>query len=285
MKNQYSHLTAKNREKISFPMSWLKKQNLLQGNILDFGCGFGFDVAFLKSNNIAIEGFDPFYFKEFDQSKKYDTITCIYVLNVLEQAEQSRVLMRISNLLKNGGKAFFAVRRDLKKEGYRNHFIHKKPTYQTNVVLPFKSVFKNESCEIYEFQHFNSIATNKSDCLFCNPKPEVFLENALGYVIFDKYPVTLGHSLIIPKKHTSDYFQTSLNEKISIQLLLEETQKILKEKYNPAGFNIGVNIGKTAGQTVNHVHIHLIPRYEGDVENPTGGIRNVIPGKGNYLIE
>lgn len=283
MKNKYSHLTAKKREKISFPMAWLNRQNLLNGEILDYGCGHGFDVAFLKRQNLQITGFDPYYFKDIDQSKKYDTITCLYVLNVVDILEQSKILIKISSLLKNGGAAYFAVRRDIKYEGFRNHYIHKKPTYQTKVILPFESIFKNESCEIYKFQHYNNIPKLKSDCVFCNVEREVYHENALGYVIYDKFPVSKGHSLIIPKRHVADYFETSLNEKISLQLLLEEAQKNLKEKYNPEGFNIGVNIGNHAGQTVNHVHIHLIPRYKNDVPDPTGGVRNIIPEKGNYL--
>ena len=283
MKNQYSHLTAKSRDKISFPMNWLKRLNLLKGEILDFGCGHGFDVEFLKKLNFQIIGFDPYYFNELDESKKYDTITCLYVLNVVETLEQSKILMKISSLLKNGGVAYFAVRRDIKYEGFRNHYLHKKPTYQTKVILPFESIFKNESCEIYKFQHYNNLPKPTSDCIFCNVEREVYLENALGYVIFDKYPVSKGQSLIIPKRHVADYFETSLNEKISLQLLLEEAQKTIKAKFNPEGFNIGVNIGNHAGQTVNHVHIHLIPRYENDVPDPIGGVRNIIPGKGNYL--
>ena len=100
--------------------------------------------------------------------------------------------------------------------------------------------------------------------------------------MFDKYPVSEGHSLIIPKRHVSNYFDLTFNEQIASQLIINRLKIFLDNKYNPDGYNVGVNIGKTGGQTINHVHIHLIPRYEDDVENPIGGVRNVIPNKGDY---
>jgi len=97
-------------------------------------------------------------------------------------------------------------------------------------------------------------------------------------------PVSKGHSLIIPKRHVSNYFDLTLNEQIASQLLINRLKQILDKKYIPDGYNVGVNIGKTGGQTISHVHIHLIPRYEGDIENPIGGVRNVIPKKGDYVL-
>lgn len=280
-KNLYSHLTAIKRDKLSFPMNWLKRKNLLTGEILDFGCGFGTDVEFLQNKGFSIVGFDNYYFKEYPK-KKFDTITCIYVLNVIDSIEQSKVLMSVSELLKTGGKAFFVVRRDIKREGFRIHYKHKKPTFQTNVKLPFKSIFENNFCEIYEYQHFNLISKKTEDCIFCSPANEIIFETAFAYSMFDKFPVSEGHSLIIPKRHVSNYFDLTLNEQIASQLIINKLKLFLDDKYNPDGYNVGVNIGKTGGQTINHVHIHLIPRYEGDVENPIGGVRNVIPHKGDY---
>ena len=282
LQNKYSHLTAKERNKISFPMNWLKRKSLLKGEILDFGCGFGTDVKILKSDGLNIEGYDKYYQNEYPQ-KKFDTISCIYVLNVLEPLEQTTVLMNTSELLKLNGKAYFAVRRDLKAEGYRTHYIHKKQTFQTNVKLPFKSIFKNKYCEIYEYQHFNVISDKTNDCVFCSTNRDIISETALSYAIFDKFPVSKGHSLIIPKSHISNYFELSINEQISITLLINRVKNIIDKKYNPDGYNIGVNIGESGGQTVNHVHIHIIPRYKNDIENPIGGVRNVIPSKANYL--
>ena len=91
-----------------------------------------------------------------------------------------------------------------------------------------------------------------------------------------------GHALIIPKKHVSNYFELSFKEQSACWFVLNSVQKIIQEKFNPDGFNIGININETAGQTVPHVHIHLIPRYNGDVEIPRGGVRGVIPDKKEY---
>lgn len=280
-KNIYSHLTAKERDKLSFPMNWLKRNNFLEGEILDYGCGHGSDVKFLADLKYNVTGYDNYYFDEYP-TKKYDIITCIYVLNVLEPVDQSKVLMSIRKLLKPKGKAFFVVRRDVKKEGFRTHFIHKKPTFQTNVVLPFKSIYNNDFTEIYEYQHYEHVVEKNSKCIFCSPNKETLIETALAYSIFDKFPVSKGHTLIIPKSHVSSYFELSLNEQISCNLLINEVKKYLDIKYKPDGFNVGINIGESAGQTIKHVHIHLIPRYKNDLPNPIGGVRNIFPLKGDY---
>lgn len=118
-------------------------------------------------------------------------------------------------------------------------------------------------------------------CPFCNPD-NIVLENAHAFAIFDIYPVNKGHLLIIPKRHVSDFFETTVKEREAINLLLEDGRALLKEKFNPDGYNIGINCGETAGQTIFHVHVHLIPRFEGDMDNPRGGVRGVIPEKRIY---
>lgn len=284
-KNLYSYLTAKDRKYASFPARFLLENKYLVGEVLDFGCGLGKDVEILKERGINIIGYDKHYFPQYPK-KKFDTIICIYVLNVLMPEEQTDVLMEISYLLKPTGKAFFAVRRDLKYEGFRIHKLYQKPTYQCNVTLGYKSIFKNEICEIYEYKHYNQ--TNReenTDCIFCNPAPdrELILESATVYAIYDKFPVNKGHALIIPKRHCENYFDLSFKEQSACWFVLNKVKQIVNKKFSPDGFNIGVNINSSAGQTIPHVHIHLIPRYKGDVENPTGGVRNVIPAKGNYI--
>lgn len=282
--NLYNHLTAKERNTLSFPSKVLLSKNLLLGRVLDFGCGYGKDVELLNENGINIHGYDKHYFPEYP-AVKYDTIVCFYVLNVLMQEEQAKVLIEISRLLKPGGKAYFSVRRDLKYEGFRIHKIHQKPTYQCNVRLPYKSIFKNENCEIYEYIHFNQIKRKEElNCPFCNPSAEreVIAETATAFAIYDKYPVNNGHTLIIPKKHCANYFDLTFREQSACWFLLNEVKEIIKKTFNPDGFNIGINVNEAAGQTVAHVHVHLIPRYNGDVINPEGGIRGVIPGKQSY---
>jgi ATP adenylyltransferase len=122
------------------------------------------------------------------------------------------------------------------------------------------------------------------NCLFCTmEKKRVVEENNLAYVILDKYPVTEGHCLIIPKRHSQDYFQVSQPEVNAIHQLIHASQERIRSSDSRIlGFNIGLNCGEAAGQTIMHTHLHLIPRREGDVERPTGGIRNIIAGKGDY---
>ena len=111
---------------------------------------------------------------------------------------------------------------------------------------------------------------------------ERLFENEMGFVIFDKYPVSNGHCLIVPNRVYSDYFESTDEEIVALNQLLVRTKKYLDQKYKPTGYNIGINVGEDGGQTISHLHIHIIPRYKGDIENPRGGIRNVIPGMGDY---
>ena len=282
--NQYHYLTAKERETLSFPAKLLLNKSLLLGDVLDFGCGFGKDVELLKAKGLDVIGYDKHYFPIYPV-KKFDTIICFYVLNVLMQEEQANVLMEISQLLKSTGKAYFAVRRDLQNEGFRTHKIHQKQTYQCNVILNYKSIFKNDNCEIYEYKQFNQINKKTNvDCPFCNPdsERELLLESATAYGMFDKFPVSNGHTLIIPKKHCSNYFELSFKEQSACWFMLNKAKEILTKEFKPDGFNIGININDAAGQTVPHVHIHIIPRYKDDVEEPRGGVRGVIPEKKSY---
>ncbi|MGO0059093.1 HIT family protein [Brevibacillus fluminis] len=119
------------------------------------------------------------------------------------------------------------------------------------------------------------------DCIFCSVK-DIILENDLAFAIYDKYPVNKGHILILPKRHTADYFSLTLDERLAIDKLLFEAKVILEDDHQPDGFNIGMNCGEFAGQTVFHCHVHLIPRYKGDIDNPRGGVRGVIPAKRLY---
>ena len=136
-----------------------------------------------------------------------------------------------------------------------------------------------------DFREVNtSYDHRESGCIFCEmPSERVIAENELAYAILDAFPVTEGHTLIIPKRHVSDYFSLYQPERNAMQRLLEEQrQNILSADSTVAGFNIGNNGGEDAGQTVMHCHTHLIPRRRGDVEEPRGGVRGVIAEKQNY---
>lgn len=122
-----------------------------------------------------------------------------------------------------------------------------------------------------------------NECIFCQiPKEEIVAESDLCLAFYDQFPVSPGHLLIVPKRHVADYFDLTEDEVKAMQTMLFDMKKVIEEVYKPDGFNIGVNVGEAAGQSIFHVHMHLIPRYEGDVEYPRGGVRGVIPEKQNY---
>jgi diadenosine tetraphosphate (Ap4A) HIT family hydrolase len=122
-------------------------------------------------------------------------------------------------------------------------------------------------------------------CLFCDlvkHKDKIIYENDKFYAIYDSFPVNLGHVLIISKRHVVDYFGLSEQEVKELDQAIREVKTITDKLYKPNGYNIGINNGEVAGQTIMHLHIHLIPRYLGDCKNPRGGVRGVIPEKQKY---
>ncbi|MGC1954542.1 MAG: HIT family protein [Gammaproteobacteria bacterium] len=108
------------------------------------------------------------------------------------------------------------------------------------------------------------------------------MRNDLAYARFDLHPVNVGHLLILPLRHVATWFDATLQEQRALIALLDDAKWLLDERHAPAGYNIGINIGEAAGQTVMHLHLHLIPRYLGDVSNPRSGVRGVIPARQNY---
>ena len=114
------------------------------------------------------------------------------------------------------------------------------------------------------------------------PKKTRLLENEVGFVIYDGFPVSEGHCLVVPHRVYDDYFDSTDEEIVGLQALVVDAQRLLREKHSPDGFNVGINCGEAAGQTVPHMHIHVIPRYRGDMDDPRGGVRGVIPSKQKY---
>jgi len=261
-KNPNSHLTVKEREGPSYPTKHLFKNHLIKGRTLDFGCGLGADVMFLREAGVDITAYDPYYVPE-NPAGRFDTIVCNYVLNVLLPEEQSYVLMAVSELLNPGGVAYFCVRRDIKQSGYRTHVKHKCQTYQCNVLLPYPSLFKNEFCEIYEYRPVNHLPSPKhSGCLLCAPPPEweLISESATVYAIIN-HPEDLPRILIVPKQHCENYFDLPERAKNACHMLIEHVHTLLVERYNTPNFRIEIPVGKPAGQEFDHAHIFLIP-YE-----------------------
>ena len=108
--------------------------------------------------------------------------------------------------------------------------------------------------------------------------------NRLAFAIADGFPVSHGHTLVIPRRLVATWFDATRDEHHALMDLVDEVKRLLDAQHQPDGYNIGINVGAAAGQTVMHLHIHVIPRYNGDVPDPRGGVRHVIPGKGNYLV-
>ena len=126
-------------------------------------------------------------------------------------------------------------------------------------------------------------AISSKTCAFCTlPLARVIDENATAIVIRDGYPVSPGHTLLIPKRHTGSLFDLSEKERGELLALLDRAKLVLDKEFHPQGYNIGINDGTAAGQTVPHLHVHLIPRFEGDLPDPRGGVRWVLPEKAKY---
>ena len=124
-------------------------------------------------------------------------------------------------------------------------------------------------------------------CPFCNIEnlinsDRIVYQDSTWIAIYDNYPVSKGHVLLIPKRQCTSYFDLNFIELESVSVTIGIIKKLLDKKFNPDGYNIGMNCGEAAGQTVMHCHIHIIPRYNGDCENPRGGVRGVIPSRMSY---
>lgn len=120
---------------------------------------------------------------------------------------------------------------------------------------------------------------------FLNPDPErVFYRSDLAIGLWDAFPVSPGHALIVPRRVVPSWFEASREEQIALLEGIDAARLAVEAEHQPDGYNIGINVGSAAGQTVFHLHVHVIPRYKGDVDDPRGGVRHVIPGKANYLL-
>jgi diadenosine tetraphosphate (Ap4A) HIT family hydrolase len=121
-----------------------------------------------------------------------------------------------------------------------------------------------------------------ANCIFCAPDREILAESALALAVFDSFPVSPGHALVVPKRHVATIFDMTDDEYAECFGLVRTLKDVLLVRFAPDGFNVGANCGEAGGQSVLHAHIHVIPRYKGDVADPRGGVRHVIPLKASY---
>lgn len=282
--NPHSGATAKEREGASFPLKHLLREGLIRGRVLDFGCGFGADVRALRRRGLDVTGYDPHHAPDLPDGR-FDTVLCFYVLNVLLPEEQDEALMDIAERLAPGGTAYVAVRRDVGRGGYRTHRLHGVQTFQRTVTLPCESILKNDFCEVYAVRPLAGLEGVRG-CPFCRATPSrtVVTESLTAYAILDGYPAAPGHTLVVPKRHVPSLFDLPPAEQAAVWSMAARVRRVLAETHAPDGFTVGVNDGRAAGQTVMHGHLHVIPRTTGDVPNPRGGVRHVIPGRGDYRV-
>ena len=124
---------------------------------------------------------------------------------------------------------------------------------------------------------------NSESCPFCPPRSSRIVESTeVGWIVRDAYPVTPGHTLVIPKRHVGSFFDLTSDEQRALIELLARAKIQVDSEHRPSAYNVGINDGLAAGQTVPHAHIHLIPRYDGDSDDPRGGVRWVVPDKADY---
>lgn len=132
-----------------------------------------------------------------------------------------------------------------------------------------------------------TVLAEGEDCRFCIAKPgrRIMLEGKYGFAAWDRHPASPGHFIVVPYRHFADYFEITDAEREELWRLVADGKKMADERHHPDGYNVGINVGKWAGQSIPHLHIHVIPRYRGDVENPKGGVRGVIPQNKLYTFE
>lgn len=260
--NPNAYLTVKDRTWPSYPTKQLWNRNLIQGRVLDFGCGLGADVKFLQENGVDVVGYDPHYAPDYPTGR-FDTILCHYVLNVLLPEEQAHVLMAVSELLKPTGKAYFTVRRDIKRSGFRTHTKQNCKVYQCKVILPYPSIIAAEHCEVYEYQHLNTgSGSQRSECSYCSPSVdyELMTESATAYALLVKQENIQVYALIAPKRHVNDYFELSQHEKTACWMVVDRARTLLEKLIHPQGYNISVINAVKREHT--HTYICLLPDVE-----------------------
>ena len=132
--------------------------------------------------------------------------------------------------------------------------------------------------------HDDRAMAGSEDCPFCARvrSGDVVASSELAVVLEDAFPLNRGHTLVVPRRHAAGYFDLSDEEQVALWRLVAEVRAVIDREHRPHGYNLGVNVGEAAGQTVGHKHVHVIPRYAGDVDDPRGGVRWVVPARATY---
>jgi len=308
------HLTALTRSTLSAPVQLLFRHGLLPPGtaVFDYGCGRGGDVAGLAANGFTAHGWDP-HFAADQPIFEADVVNLGFVVNVIEYPAE-----RVDAL----HKAFKLARRAMSVGSCCtgvNRLVDRSATASSRLATRSRSTSHRQSsttsssrCSTRKSSGFATPSRSclptgqprkrSTECLagvlyalkmsttglcpFCAlPSARILLHNDLAVVVRDAYPVSPGHTLVIPVRHVASFFDTTADERSALLSLMDAAKWSLQTELEPAGYNIGINDGPSAGQTVGHLHVHLIPRYLGDRPDPRGGIRWVIPENADYWTE
>lgn len=254
--NPNSHHTAILRTEASYPARYLHRNGFIAGRVLDFGIGHGADIRFLHNAGFDVSGYDPEYLPEIPQGQ-FDTILCTYVLNVLLPVEQSHVLMAVSELLAPYGRAFFTVRRDISRNGFRRHAIHRTQVYECNVRLPYPSILRVKHCEIYEYRPLVALEkTEHPNCPLCHPGGHLSLitESATTYAAYS-HEIETARVLVVPKVHVSALGELSEHSLQALSLVSARVQSRLYPNFAPENWMF-----QRCEGSFEHAHFVMFPR-------------------------
>lgn len=252
-----SRLTALERDKPSFPARWLTLNRYLRGEVLDYGCGYGADVAFFEQNELKAQGYDPNFFPDLpDASKKFDRITCSFVFNVLEVEARNLAMMHISRYLKPKGRAYIAVRRDIDQSGFRVVPGTREIVYQANIFLPFKSILQDLSYEIYEYRHYVQLKADEVDRSMIDPPLgyELLAESINAIALTPMKKRFERHAIILPKRKVEGFNQLPLEEQAECQQLADYVVRYHFGEADKA-FNYSIQSGQLSANKALSMHV------------------------------
>ena len=264
------------------PIDFLVEEGFLRGRVCVYDNAHA--ALLLKGKGIEGSRFEPLRGQNFPV-ERYDTVLSFYRPESFFDPAKNDIVMDVSALLAPGGRAYFIMEHDrenfARRLALKGEDLHR---YNREAML-FREIWNTGTAEIYEYIPYTEIyqGNEKASPFFSIDEPRgLITESAAAFAILDKYPVSPGHTLIIPKRVTADYFDLSWPEQEACWKMVAKVKAILDASFKPDGYNVGINVSEAAGQTVPHVHIHVIPRYTGDVEEPRGGVRGVVPGRRSY---
>jgi len=264
-------------------IDYLIGAQLCKGAILDYDGLLQPYYSQISNLGCTLTTYDPNKLYELANTP-FDTIICSIPQG--QYSTLNAMLIDSSMLLQPTGTAYFIVSENVHTITEDNRLTHSIDKH-ISIDFPGLNIFNHGEGAIYAYTHYNAFKPQQqANCPFCTPTQQhrLIAESHTSFAIYDNYPVSPGHALIIPKQHLANYFDLPWCYQSDCWQLLQRVQGILQHKHRPDGYNVGINVQEAAGQSVAHIHIHLIPRYQGDVAQPLGGVRGVIPHMQQYKV-